>query len=100
MTSTADDSGANAASNASEGDGEVDQSDSTAAEDDTTDAANNDAGDGSPFTTIRLGTYADSIPAANRQPYPPKNDPNLSQIKRLEGIRARKTSLPSLVSQR
>jgi hypothetical protein len=97
---TADDSGANAESNASEGDGEVGQSDSTAAEDDTTGAANNDAGDGSPFTTIRLGTYADSIPAANRLPYPPENDPNFPQEKRLEGIRARKTSLASLASQR
>ncbi|ETI56999.1 hypothetical protein F443_00643 [Phytophthora nicotianae P1569] len=50
------------------------------------------------FTTKR-GTYEDLIPAADRRPYPETNDPAFPQEKKLTGIRARKTSLASLVAK-
>ncbi|KAL3669560.1 hypothetical protein V7S43_004947 [Phytophthora oleae] len=50
-----------------------------------------------PFTTTRIGSHADPIPAPNRQSYPQNNDPSFPQEKRLSGIRSRKTSLALLV---
>ncbi|GMF32167.1 unnamed protein product [Phytophthora fragariaefolia] len=51
------------------------------------------------FVTTRLGSYADPIPETNRQPYPSYNDPRFPQETHLTGIRARKPSLASLVSE-
>lgn len=62
-----------------------------------TDDADSTAGNALPFTTTRLGTCADPIPEPNRQPYPRNDDKNFPQEKCLTGIRARKTSLASLV---
>ncbi|ETI53677.1 hypothetical protein PPTG_07983 [Phytophthora nicotianae INRA-310] len=58
---------------------------------------NTNANTGSHFTTKRLGSCGEPIPVANKQPYPSENDPLFPQEKSLTGIRARKTSLASLV---
>ncbi|KAG3085103.1 hypothetical protein PI125_g19337 [Phytophthora idaei] len=81
-----------------EGDG-VDQNGINAGEDGTTDNENSNSGNGSRFSTTRLESHANPIPPANRQPYPPDNNPNFSQEKQLTGIRARIASLASLVNQ-
>ncbi|KAK1933796.1 hypothetical protein P3T76_011556 [Phytophthora citrophthora] len=64
--------------------------------DDTDENARNE-GATEPFTTTRIGSHADPIPAPNRQPFPQNNDTNFLQKKRLSGIRSRKTSLASLM---
>ncbi|KAG2971253.1 hypothetical protein PC119_g23432 [Phytophthora cactorum] len=50
-----------------------------------------------PLITSRLGSFADSIPAADRREFPGDNEPDFPQEKRLSGIRARKTTLASLI---
>ncbi|KAF4030581.1 hypothetical protein GN244_ATG17625 [Phytophthora infestans] len=58
---------------------------------------NTNADTGLHLTTERLGSCGESIPVANKQHYPSENDPLFPQEKFLTGIRARKTSLASLV---
>ncbi|KAF4036262.1 hypothetical protein GN244_ATG11678 [Phytophthora infestans] len=60
-------------------------------------ARNENEDTATPFTTTRIGSHADPIPAPSRQPYPQNNDTNFPQEKRLSEIRSRKTSLASLV---
>ncbi|KAF4036268.1 hypothetical protein GN244_ATG11685 [Phytophthora infestans] len=46
-------------------------------------ARNENEDTATPFTTTRIGSHADPIPAPSRQPYPQNNDTNFPQEKRL-----------------
>ncbi|KAG2825086.1 hypothetical protein PC113_g11406 [Phytophthora cactorum] len=89
-SSSANGNGTGADSNSAEGAG----ADSNSAEGAGADGS---SGRDSPLITSRLGSFADYIPAADRREFPGDNEPDFPQDKRLSGIRARNTTLASLI---
>ncbi|KAG3051870.1 hypothetical protein PC121_g17604 [Phytophthora cactorum] len=81
-------------SSSANGNGEGTGADSNSAEGAGADGS---SGRDSPLITSRLGSYADSIPAADRREFPGDNEPDFPQEKRLSVIRARKTTLATLI---